>query len=237
MSAEELAGQTDMSLAAPAGERADTAIGARVLAAWEIASVTLSFLIAAWMVGPFARNSKLVGAFSLVLALVLMWLSHRARDETARDIGWRMDNFVEAVRLLVLPMLAVAALVILTGWLMGGFRYGKLQVWSWMLWLPVWGLIQQYALQGFVNRRAQIIFGRGARSVLVVAAVFALLHMPNPWLTLATFLGGLIWAWVYQRAPNLPALALSHALMSLLLVWALPPTVLKSLRVGFKYFG
>ena len=171
MSAEELTGQTHMSQAAPPGERADIAIGARVLAAWEIASVTLSFLIAAWIVGPFAGNSKLVGAFSLVLALALMWLSHRARGETARDIGWRMDNFVEAVRLLVLPMLAVAALVALAGWFTGGFRYGSCKSGAGFL-ATVWGLISS-TLAGFVNRRAQVIFGAGREASSSFAAVFA----------------------------------------------------------------
>jgi membrane protease YdiL (CAAX protease family) len=56
-------------------------------------------------------------------------------------------------------------------------------------------------------------------------------------LAFATFIGGFIWAYVYQRAPNLPALALSHALMSMLLACSLPPSVINSLRVGIKYFG
>jgi membrane protease YdiL (CAAX protease family) len=64
-----------------------------------------------------------------------------------------------------------------------------------------------------------------------------LLHFPNPWLSLATFVGGVIWAWVYQRAPNLPALALSHSLMTLVLIWTLPASALGGLRVGFNYFG
>jgi membrane protease YdiL (CAAX protease family) len=108
---------------------------------------------------------------------------------------------------------------------------------EWALWLPLWGLMQQYVLQGFVNRRAQILFGRGWQSVLLVAFVFALLHLPNPWLTVATFAGGFIWAYAYQRAPNLLALALSHALMSMLLACSLPASTINSLRVGIKYFG
>jgi membrane protease YdiL (CAAX protease family) len=53
----------------------------------------------------------------------------------------------------------------------------------------------------------------------------------------ATFAGGLIWAYIYQRAPNLFALALSHALMSMLLACSLPAQTINSLRVGIKYFG
>lgn len=219
-------------------ERSRVVEGGALIAAWEIVSVTLSFLLAVWMILPFAGNSKAVGAVPLALALILMFVSHRARGESAREIGWRLDNFFAALRLLALPVLGGAALVILVGLLSGGgFRSDKVQLWGWVLWLLVWGLVQQYVLQGFINRRAQMIWGRGRASVLLVACIFALLHLPNPWLTAITFAGGLVWGAVYQRAPNIPALALSHALMSLTLVWALPPSLLKSLRVGFKYFG
>ena len=207
------------------------------LSAWEIMSVTTSFLIAAWLVLPFAGNDKLAGAVPVALAFILMLASHRARGETARQIGWRVDNFFGAVRLLLAPTLALAVLIILLGWLMGSLRFEGSQLRPRFLWLPAWGLMQQYVMQGFINRRAQAIWGRGWRSILLVGLIFALLHLPNLWLSLATLIGGLVCAYVYQRVPNLLALALSHGLVSLLLVSALPTTALRSMRVGFKYFG
>jgi len=61
--------------------------------------------------------------------------------------------------------------------------------------------------------------------------------LPNPFLTVATLVGGILWALTYQRIPNLFALSISHALISLLLVFALPNSILKGLRVGFRYFA
>lgn len=212
-------------------------VGGRLLALWEIASVTLSFLMAEWMILPFAGNSKIAGTIPLALAVIIIVMSHRARGETPRQIGWRIDNFFEAVRLLAIPLVGMSVVVVLVGLRSGGFRSSKIQLLGWVLWLPLWALIQQQVLQGFINRRAQMIWGKGFGSVALVACIFAILHLPNPWLTLITFLGGLVGAWVYQRAPNIPALAISHALTSLLMVWALPPSIMKSLRVGFKYFG
>ena len=73
--------------------------------------------------------------------------------------------------------------------------------------------------------------------MLLVAAVFSALHLPNIWLAVATFTGGVVWAVIYQRAPNLFALAVSHSMMTWVIVSTLPPAALHHLRIGFKYFG
>jgi membrane protease YdiL (CAAX protease family) len=213
----------------------------RALAAWEIASVMMSALIAEWVVLALAGRDKLIMLAPVAFAFILIFISHRLRRETARELGWRLDNFFEAVRLLLLPMAVMTAACVAVGWFGGGLNLRLWRSsWSYLL-VPIlgiaWGLVQQYVLQAFINRRAQIIWGRGRLSVFAVAAIFAALHLPNPGLVVVTFIGGLIWAAVYQRAPNLPALAISHAAMTWVLISTIPPTLLNNLRVGFKYFG
>jgi membrane protease YdiL (CAAX protease family) len=217
-------------------ESSSLAVPGRALALWEILSVVTSCLLAEWVVLSFAGGSKLVGAVPVILALGFMLYSHRERGETAKDVGFRLDNFLAACRLLLLPTAAVILLVIAVAW----FTRHSPGIAPWrnrFLLLPLWALFQQYALNGFINRRAQLGLGKGIRSVLLVAIVFSLLHFPNPLLAVLTFVGGLIWAAVYQRQPNLFALALSHSVSSIALALTVSPSLLNSLRVGFKYFG
>ena len=224
------------------GEQSGAVVGDRALAAWEIASVTSSILIAEWVLSAVMGRSKLAVVIPIALAFVLMIGSHRLRGETLYDLGFRFDNFLRAGKLLVLPMLLTAVLALLAGWWFGGV----INFMRWHAGRPIvgqlvlgfgWGLVQQYVLQGFINRRAQVIWGQGWLSILLVATVFGGLHLPNPWLTVLTFGGGIIWAAIYQRAPNLFALAVSHSLMTWVLVSTLPASALNHLRIGFKYFG
>ena len=213
----------------------------RALAAWEIVAAGTSALVAEWAVYALAGGGALALAFPLATAAAFMLLSHRARGETAREIGWRTDNLREAARLLLPPMSAVALLLVGFGWYAGTLDFRRWEGGQSILGVPalslLWGPLQQYALQGFINRRAQVVFGRGWASVLLTGLLFALFHLPNPWLTLATFAAGVLWAWVYQRAPNLFAVGASHGLLTWVLISSVPPAALHNLRVGFKFFG
>lgn len=233
---------TDEPKAQPGVEASGAMLNDRALAAWEFVSVVSSILIAEWALVATAGLSKAFAAVPVALALALMIFSHRVRREKLRDLGFRTDNFVRSLKLLILPVFMFATLTLIVGWRRGDHinfsrwrpdRYLVVQ----LLVGSLWALAQQYALQGFLNRRAVAILGRGWASVLLIGVIFGALHLPNVWLAVITLIAGTIWAAIYQRAPNLFALAVSHAVMTWFVVSTLPPLLLQHLRVGLRYFG
>jgi hypothetical protein len=123
----------------------------RALAAWELVSVAVSTLIAEWAVLALSSN-KLLLAVPVVCAFGLMFASHRLRGETLRDLGWRVDNFMGAARLLLLPMLAAqlrwasSAGSGSAGSLLSASA-GGVGVFGFPVWGFAWGFLQQCVLQ------------------------------------------------------------------------------------------
>ncbi len=211
----------------------------RKAAICEIFYVVACVLAGEWLIPPQMLKNPLVFATPILLIVTFGAVSHLRHGEGARDLGLRLDNFLTAARVLSVPMSAACLLALLVGWYSGTLLIRPASIlpraMRLSIWLPIWGFLQQYALQAIVNRRAQVVWGKGACSILVVATLFAVLHLPNPWLALATFAGGIVWAYAYQRAPNLFALALSHWLMTLVLISTLFGSMARGMKVGAGY--
>ncbi|HKG15191.1 MAG TPA: hypothetical protein VKB12_17845, partial [Pyrinomonadaceae bacterium] len=58
----------------------------RALALWEIVSVVVSVLVAEWVVLALAGDSAWALLVPVATVVAFMFLSHRARGETAREV-------------------------------------------------------------------------------------------------------------------------------------------------------
>ena len=102
------------------------------------------------------------------------------------------------------------------------------------LYVVVWGGAQQFVLQTVVLSEAKSVARRAA--VPLAAAIFAAFHLPNPFLVIVTFAGGLIWCAIYARYPNIVPLALSHAAATVIILMSFNASVTNALRTGWRYF-
>lgn len=218
----------------------------RLVGGLEIASVIASVFITTWVIIPLQPEPRWLMALPGFLAALLMLYSHRLRGEKLSEIGFSLRNFWKALSLVAVPTLVVCSVITMIGFLTNSFHLTS-HFWTNLLVLPVWAVIQQYVLQAFIYRRMRWIFISESDSpeqslrqtrlaILATAVIFSVTHLPNLMLMLLTLLGALLWSWVYERAPNLFALGLSHATISLMLMTSLPPWFLPSMSVGYKHF-
>ncbi len=100
----------------------------------------------------------------------------------------------------------------------------------------IWAVAQEFILQSFFYLRLQSVLGH-RRAVLFAAALFALVHIPSPGLTLLSFIGGLLFCELFHRYRNLVPIGLVHALLGLTIAASLPDSLMHHMRVGIGYLS
>ena len=105
------------------------------------------------------------------------------------------------------------------------------RVWGYVL----WSFVQQFILQEYFLPRLLRVFHKPAWAVLVSATLFACAHIPNPVLTFATLVWGLIACTLFLRYRDLYSLGLAHAVFGLTIAITVPAAVHHNMRVGLGY--
>ncbi len=218
----------------------------RLVTILELLSVISSVLLTVWAIVPLYPQNRLVMAFPALLSLSLIFYSQHTRHESLGELGLSSAYLWTALRHLLLPVVLCSLVLLLTGYLSHSLHRSTHFEVNLVI-VPLWGVVQQFVLQGFIYRRVRMLVvdsgsfkpaaDRQIRyAILATAAIFALVHLPNLTLSLLTFAAALLWSWVYERAPNLWVLGFSHGLLSLIVMHALPEWLLHSMSVGYKHF-
>ena len=180
------------------------------------------------------------GAFTLCIVIYVgIGLAAQLRTrEGPFDIGIRLDNLGSATRDALLATTVIGLLLLGSGLLLGSLDFPPLRLWPADLRLGIaWGTLQQYGLLCIYYRRfREILPSDRLDPQWVTGAVFGLLHLPNPFLTLATFGAGVLSCWLYRRTPNLVILGIMHGVVSFLITGCLPNGITMGMRVGPGYY-
>lgn len=170
--------------------------------------------------------------------LVLVVVSNAVHGETLRQIGFGPHGFAGAARAGGPAVVAVFAGGIAAAFFAGTLRsIGFGAAAATMVIYAVWGIFQEYVLNGFfVNRLCDTSM---PRAVVPFAAglLFATAHFPNPLLVVVTVVGGWMASCFYLRHRNLLFLGLAHGLVGTLIYLAIPDQWSHHLYVGPGYVG
>src|SRR5579864_7960314 len=99
----------------------------------------------------------------------------------------------------------------------------------------LWTLYQQFLLNDYFMPRLTRLVSSENAAVGLAAVLFALAHLPNLWLTVATLAWGAISCGLFRRYHNLYALGLAQGLLGLCFAVCVPDSLHHHLRVGLGY--
>ncbi len=113
--------------------------------------------------------------------------------------------------------------------------YGPRPVYWHSIFYATWALEQQFILNSFFYIRFEHLLGNTTATVFTTACLFSLVHIPNPVLVPATFLGGLLFVGTFRRWRNIYPLAIAHAMFGLTLAITIPEQWIRHMRVGLGF--
>ena len=178
--------------------------------------------------GKPARAATTAGAVAALAVLLV-----RSRPSRA-DLGLAPRSWTAGLGMLTFGTAAAAGAVFALGAGRPFSPLADLGYWAAQVFLLEGG--QQALLHAVLRPRLDVLLPHRPRAAAVsAAALFALLHLPNPLLVPTTFVAALLWQAWFRRYRNLPALWASHWALGAALFAAWDGPWLRRLRVGIAW--
>ena len=192
----------------------------------QVGLIFVLIMIAVWT--PQGHIDTFVG---LLAAFCIVWFTVRGHY-SVRELGLARPLYA-VTSILAIGALMVAAIVV-ADWLMHNLGPPKPAPWKRAWQYAIWSLQQEFILQSFFFVRLESALG-GRRAAVRAALLFSIAHVPNPLLSVLSFIGGLIFCELFRRYRNLFPLGVVHAALGLTIAASFPDSLLHHMRVGLGY--
>lgn len=201
--------------------------------AWNVIQL-MSLLVtmegALWSAGPAQVRWYLAALAVLVVSVAF---SHpRVRELGIGFAGLRGAAWTVPLAAIVCGIAIVIAAKLGTFTLLSGPK----PIYWHTIFYAIWALEQQFILNSFFYKRFEYLLGDTTVAVVITALLFSLVHIPNPVLVPATFLGGLFFVEAFRRWRNIYPLAIAHAMFGLTLAITFPNHWIRHMRVGLGFY-
>jgi hypothetical protein len=175
-------------------------------------------------------------AWTWIALLGLLIGTHVARREGPGQLGFGWTGFRAAFPVVLPAALALCLILLGVGAQFGTLRHlAARTVLVGVAWYILWGLCQQYLLNGYFLNRLEKFGGAPGFAPVCAAVLFSLAHLPNWFLMAVTLAGGWVCARLFLRYRNLYVLAIAHGIVAFCIYLAVPDSVTGHLLVGPRY--
>jgi membrane protease YdiL (CAAX protease family) len=186
-------------------------------------------LIVIWTPRPWQRILYTAAA---VFLIAVLWASL----EGWKAMGLHRTNLARSLWVVSVALAMTSIALVIAG------RLHTLQPFAGMLafvkryWgYSLWAFAQQVLLQDFFFLRLLRLIPKPTYAALAAAVIFSVAHLPNPILTVVTFVWGFAACLLFLHYRNLYPLALAHAIFGIAIAITLPGPVTRNMRVGLGY--
>jgi Type II CAAX prenyl endopeptidase Rce1-like len=195
-----------------------------------VAELTIGFaaiLVVLWLP---TRQQIILGPIALLGPLILVLLQR----PTLRELGLHWRGMVSS--LWILPTAALAAVAGILVARAGGtfhelYKPDLAHVGGYVLWT----IYQQFLLQDYFMPRLTRVLKTDA-TIAFAAVLFAMAHLPNVALTVATLVWGAVSCALFRRYRSLVVLGITQGLLGLSFAVCVPDAFLHHMRVGLGYW-
>lgn len=186
-------------------------------------------LLILWLPRPWQR---LLYFAPLTWILLVTFLSF----DGLKTMGLRISGFLRSSWVIGAALFGACIAVVIARRLQTLHQPPNLTLFLKAFWgYAIWSLVQQFLLQDFVLLRLLRLLPTQWSAVTGAVGLFAIAHLPNPVLTVATILWGLAACLLFLRYRNLYILGITHAIFGICLAVTVPAHISHNMRVGLGY--